>query len=300
MFRLFSALVCILFSFFLCSSSIFVQNLNPFNNAVKTISQEKTIKVPVKTPIKAPIKKAENNIDVSKLNSKEYEWYSMPGEGGSPPTMPPEIKYQLSTYNTYFLGDTSKKELYLTFDEGYENGYTTKILDILKANNVKAAFFVTTPYILANKDIVKRMADEGHLVCNHTWRHKSMASLATDKNAFKKEFTSVEDAYKSVTGLDMVKIFRPPMGKYSQLSLNETAKLGYKTIFWSFAYEDWIPAKQPDPTASEKKILDKTTDGSIILLHAVSKTNTEILGSVLKSWKSMGYEIKSLDQLPNN
>lgn len=296
MFRLFSALVCILISFSLCSSSAFNQNLSSFNNAVKTISQKKTIK----QPIEPKTKKTISPTYVSTLNSKEYEWYSMPGEGGSPPTMPPEIKYQLNTYNTCFLGDTSKKEIYLTFDEGYENGYTSKILDVLKANNVKAAFFVTTPYILANKDLVKRMADEGHLVCNHTWRHKSMASLASDKNVFKKEFTSVEDAYKSVTGLDMIKIFRPPMGKYSQLSLDETSKLGYKTVFWSFAYEDWIPTKQPDPAASKKKILDKTTNGSIVLLHAVSKTNTEILDSVLKGWKGMGYEIKSLDQLPKN
>ena len=294
MFRLFSAFVCILFSFLLCSSSAYVQNYSSFNNVVKTVSQKTTIK----EPIKKSIKKVNNTINVSNLNSTEHEWYSMPGKNGSPPTMPPEIKYKLNTYNTYFLGDTSKKEIYLTFDEGYENGYTSKILDILKANNVKAAFFVTTPYILANKDLVKRMADEGNLVCNHTWRHKSMASLATDKTAFNKEFTSVEDAYKSVTGLDMVKIFRPPMGKYSQLSLDETAKLGYKTIFWSFAYEDWIPTKQPNPATSQKKILDKTTDGSIILLHAVSKTNTEILNAVLKGWKGMGYEIKSLDSLP--
>jgi peptidoglycan-N-acetylmuramic acid deacetylase len=294
MFRLFSTLLCILFSVLLCSSSAYVQNFSSFNNVVKTVSQKSTIK----EPIKKQIKKVNTTIDTSNLNSKEYEWYSMPGKDGSPPTMPPEIKYQLSTYNTCFLGDTTQKEIYLTFDEGYENGYTSKILDILKANNVKAAFFVTTPYILANKDIIKRMTAEGHLVCNHTWRHRSMASLASDKSTFKKEFTSVEDAYKSVTGLDMVKIFRPPMGKYSELSLKETAELGYKTVFWSFAYEDWIPTKQPSPAASKEKILSKTTDGSIVLLHAVSKTNTEILDSVLKGWKSMGYEVKSIDKLP--
>lgn len=286
MFKIFSTLLCIFLSFSLCSSTAYTQNFSLFSNIVKAGSQI------------APIKDTNCNIDAAKLNRKEYGWYAMGGKGSSPPTMPPEIKYQLSTYNTYFLGDTLKKEIYITFDEGYENGYTSEILDILKANNAKAAFFVTTPYIISNKDLVKRMAAEGHLVCNHTWHHKSMPILVLDKNAFEKEFTSVEAAYKDVTGLSMPKIFRPPMGKYSELSLYETAKLGYKTVFWSFAYEDWLPNKQPSPSKAKQKILSRTTNGSIILLHAVSKTNTEILDSLLKDWKGLGYEFLSLNDLP--
>ncbi len=209
------------------------------------------------------------------------------------------MENDLNKYSGYFLGDTSKKYLYLTFDEGYENGYTDKILDVLKANNVKAAFFVTAPYIKQNKNLIKRMVDEGHLVCNHSNNHPSMASTALKgKASFEKEFTVVENLYKDITNKNMPKFFRPPMGKYSELSLKYTEDLGYKTIFWSFAYFDWDKNKQPSPEQGKKKILNGVHNGSIILLHAVSKTNTEILDSVLKELKNNGYEFKTLEDLP--
>ena len=237
------------------------------------------------------------SLDVSKLNKAEKNWFFQPKKDGTPAGEPQDILNLINKYSGYYLGDTSKKVMYLTFDEGYENGYTSKILDILKTNNVKAAFFVTTPYVNTNKDLIKRMVAEGHLVCNHTTNHPSMAAVAAkDASKFENEFLVLEKAYEDVTGQKMPKYFRPPMGKYSELSLYYTQKLGYKTIFWSFAYSDWDPKKQPSADYGKKIIMERTHNGAIVLLHAVSKTNTDILDSVIKEWKSKGYELQSLDK----
>lgn len=239
------------------------------------------------------------SLDTYKLNSAEKNWFFKPKKDGTPAEEPQDILNLINKYSAYYLGDTSKKVMYLTFDEGYENGYTSKILDILKANNVKAAFFVTTPYVNTNKDLIKRMVAEGHLVCNHTTTHPSMAAVAAkDVDKFKNEFTVLEKAYEDVTGQKMPKYFRPPMGKYSELSLYYTQKLGYKTIFWSFAYNDWDPKKQPTEDYGKKIIMERSHNGAIVLLHAVSKTNSDILDGVIKEWKSKGYELESLDKLP--
>ncbi|NMM63317.1 delta-lactam-biosynthetic de-N-acetylase [Clostridium sp. P21] len=241
-----------------------------------------------------------NNLSNSQngLSTREYEWYFQPRKDKNPPLAPKETSSFVPKYSCYHLGDTSKKVLYLTFDEGYENGYTGPILDVLKKHKVKAAFFVVKPYINSNEDLIKRMVDEGHLVCNHSSHHPSMASI-TDTEKFNKEFTEVEEAFEKVTnGKKMPKYFRPPMGKYSELSLCNTKSLGYKTIFWSFAYMDWDPHKQPSHEFAKKRIMDKTHNGAIVLLHAVSKTNAEILDDVITEWKNQGYELKSLDELP--
>ena len=232
----------------------------------------------------------------SNVNTKEYDWYYESRNNREPPLSPKETRDIISKYPVYYLGDTGKKILYLTFDEGYENGYTEKILDVLKKHKVSAAFFVVEPYIKSNPEIIKRMEAEGHLVCNHSAHHPSMASVL-DKEKFKLELQQVEEAYKEVTGKDMLKYFRPPMGKYSDLSLKYTSELGYKTIFWSFAYRDWIPEEQPTHDYAMEKIISKTHNGAIILLHAVSKTNAEILDQLISKWKEEGYVIKSLEEL---
>ncbi|OBR94484.1 MULTISPECIES: delta-lactam-biosynthetic de-N-acetylase [Clostridium] len=238
------------------------------------------------------------NLNTQNLDRREKNWFFKPNNSGMPSEEPADILKLLNKYSGYYLGDTSKKILYLTFDEGYENGYTSKILDILKSNNVKAAFFATTPYIKDNAELVKRMVNEGHLVCNHSEKHPSMADAAKDPIRFEREFTVTENTYKEITGKEMPKFFRPPMGKYSELSLFYTKQLGYKTIFWSFAYNDWNRQKQPSPVEAKKMINRRTHNGAIILLHAVSKTNSEILDSLIKDWKNEGYVLESLDKLP--
>ncbi|PRR82918.1 delta-lactam-biosynthetic de-N-acetylase [Clostridium vincentii] len=230
--------------------------------------------------------------------TSELNWYyARSKEKGKAPDGPKESIAFLKDCGGYFLGDTSSKVLYLTFDEGYEKGYTGDILDTLKELNVPAAFFVVKPYIDSAPDLVKRMVDEGHLVCNHSNHHPSMASI-TDEEKFNKEITDVEEAYKNLIGKDMPKFFRPPMGKYSKDCLKKLQALGYKTIFWSFAYKDWLVDNQPSESYSIKKIEDGAHPGGIILIHAVSKTNSKVLKTVISDLQSEGYEFKSLTDLP--
>lgn len=168
---------------------------------------------------------------------------------------------------------------------------------MLKANDVKAAFFVVKPYITSNPDIIKRMVAEGHLVANHSSKHPAMPVRANNPEAFKKEFTEVEDAFKELTGTEMPKYFRPPMGKFSEKTLSMTKELGYKTIFWSFAHVDWDVNNQPSVQKTHDTVINRIHDGCIILLHAVSKSNTEALDSIIKDLKAQGYRFGTLDEL---
>lgn len=239
----------------------------------------------------------DKNTDVLNLKRTEFGWGLKRGINGSIPDPGAAANTLLSKHSGYYVGDTKSKVIYLTFDSGYENGNTSKILDILKNNNVQAAFFLTNPFINEQKSLVKRMVDEGHIVGNHTATHPSMAQIF-DFNRFKGELSAVEKSYNSLTGKDIPKFFRPPMGKYSELSLYFTEKLGYKSIFWSFAYADWDQNKQPSKEYAINMIKKNTHNGGIFLLHSVSKTNAEILDEVLKYWKSEGYELKTLNDLP--
>lgn len=230
-------------------------------------------------------------------DNTELNWYYVPAKNNAIPEGAKEGVSFLKDYDGYYLGDTSSKVLYLTFDEGYENGNTGKILDVLKKLNVPAAFFVVKPYIDKEPDLVKRMVDEGHIVGNHSVHHPSMAQIH-DSDKFKSEITGVEDAYRELTGQEMPKFFRPPMGKYSKESLEMTKNLGYKTIFWSFAYKDWLINDQPSEEKGIQKITNGSHPGCIMLLHAVSDTNTKILEQVIKTLQDSGYEFKSLNDLP--
>lgn len=241
--------------------------------------------------------KASTNIEASSVNSdlstQELDWYIVPNENHTTPEPNKTGMPILEKYSGYYVGDTEKKVLYLTFDEGYENGYTPKILDILKTYNVPSAFFVVKPYIKSNKDLILRMVNEGHLVCNHSSTHPSMAKVL-DLEKFKKEFSDVEEEYKKLTNQDIPKYFRPPMGKFSEYSMKNTNDLGYKSIFWSLAYKDFDVNKQPEKNAAKEKILSRIHNGAILLLHAVSKTNTEILEELILQLKSDGYEFRPL------
>lgn len=202
-------------------------------------------------------------------------------------------KEKLEELDGYYLGDETKKIIYLTFDAGYENGNTEKILDALKENNVKAAFFLVGNYLETCPELVKRMVDEGHIVGNHTFRHKDMATL-TSKEDFMKELTDLEDLYKKTIGSDMPKFYRPPQGKFSENQLQWAKEAGYKTCFWSLAYVDWDEKKQPDKKDALEKLTKRVHPGAIILLHSTSSTNGAILDEVIKEWKNMGYEFGEL------
>ena len=203
----------------------------------------------------------------------------------------------LSQYGAYYLGETDEKVLYLTFDCGYENGYTEKILDALKKHHAPAAFFVVGHMIESAPDVVRRMAAEGHVVGNHTFHHPDMSSIS-QQEAFRKELDTLADLYQQTTGKPLSHFYRPPQGKYSEENLKQAQALGYKTIFWSLAYVDWNTDKQPSPEQAYAKLLPRIHDGAIVLLHSTSRTNAEILDELLCKWEAMGYTFKSLNELP--
>ena len=203
---------------------------------------------------------------------------------------------QLKQYNAAYIGDTTRKVLYLTFDAGYENGCTEKILDTLKAQDVKAAFFLVGNYIEKNADLVRRMVEEGHIVANHTMHHYDMSKLS-DKSVFAKELQDLETLYKETSGQEMAKFYRPPQGIYSQENLQMAKDLGYQTVFWSLAYVDWNNDAQPTKEQAFGKLIPRTHDGAVVLLHSTSKTNAEILDELLTKWKQMGYTFGTVEEL---
>lgn len=202
----------------------------------------------------------------------------------------------LKTYNAYYVGDTSQSVIYLTFDAGYENGYTPSILDTLQKHQVKATFFVVGNYIQTSPDLIRRMVKEGHIVGNHTFSHPDMSKIS-DMASFRKEVESLETLYQETTGQEMQKFYRPPQGKYNQQNLQLANELGYKTIFWSLAYVDWYVDKQPTKEQAFEKLLPRIHPGAIVLLHSTSKTNAEILDELLTKWEQEGYTFGTLDQL---
>ena len=212
------------------------------------------------------------------------------------PPIAPASAEQLWRYDGVYLGDTQEKVIYLTFDAGYENGSTAKILDTLKKHNIPAAFFLVGNYMEKNADLVRRMVDEGHIVGNHTMHHPDMSKL-TDKAAFQKELTDLEDLFRTVTGKELPKFYRPPQGLYSAENLKIAKEMGYKTVFWSLAYVDWNNDSQPTAEYAFSKLLPRTHNGAVVLLHSTSQTNAEILDELLTKWKDMGYRFESIEKL---
>lgn len=217
-------------------------------------------------------------------------------EPGSTPVGNATAEY-LADFNSYFVGDTSQKVIYLTFDAGFENGCTGKILDTLKKHNAPAAFFLVGSYIRDHGDLVKRMVEEGHIVGNHTNTHPDMSAIS-DMSSFQEELSAVQKAYLELIGSDMPKFYRPPQGKYSESNLSQAKELGYTTIFWSLAYVDWYEDDQPTREEAFDKLLPRIHPGAIVLLHSTSTTNAEILDELLSKWEEMGYTFKPLTELP--
>ncbi|MBO7251914.1 MAG: polysaccharide deacetylase family protein [Oscillospiraceae bacterium] len=203
---------------------------------------------------------------------------------------------QLRQYDAVYIGSGEEKVLYLTFDAGYENGYTEKMLDVLNRQQVPAAFFLVGNYLERNPDLVRRMVKEGHTVANHTMHHPDMSKLTT-LEAFRKELEDLENLYQQITGETMKRYYRPPQGIYSQENLNMAKELGYKTVFWSLAYADWNNDAQPSREAALEKLLKRTHNGAVVLLHATSSTNAEILEELLLRWKEQGYRFGTLEEL---
>ena len=215
-------------------------------------------------------------------------------EGAAP--IGPAGADQLKKYDAAYLGDTSEKVIYLTFDAGYENGATERIMDTLQKHNVKAAFFLVGNYIEKNADLVRRMAEEGHTVGNHTMHHPDMSGIS-DKQAFTRELQDLEALYREKTGKSLPKYYRPPQGIYSEENLKMAKELGYRTVFWSLAYVDWKNDSQPTKEEAFAKLLPRIHPGAVVLLHSTSETNAEILDELLTKWEEMGYRFGTLEEL---
>lgn len=227
------------------------------------------------------------------LSNKKIGWGIKRAENHEQPDLGSSNLKLLNEYDGIAMGNSEDKYVYLTFDNGYEAGYTAKILDTLKENNVKAAFFITAHYLNTAPDLVGRMINEGHVVGNHTVNHKSMPNLKDEK--IKDEIINLHTAVYQKFGYEMQYI-RPPMGEFSDRTLSIIRSLGYKTTMWSLAYDDWDENKQGRETYAKDKIISNIHNGSIILLHSNSLDNCNILDQCIKEIREMGYEFKSLDE----
>ncbi len=226
--------------------------------------------------------------------SSILRWGIKRNKDNLPPQADPGAPALLEKYNGKYIGDIEKKTIYLTFDEGYENGYTPKILDVLSANNVKAAFFITGPYLKGHQDLVRRMVEEGHTVGNHTVHHPSLPAISNTE--IENELIELERAFKEKFNKDM-KFLRPPKGEYSERTLDITNRLGYVNLFWSFAYDDWYKDKTRGAEYAFDKVVSNIHNGAVILLHAVSKDNADALDGIIKELKRQGYEFGDINEI---
>lgn len=227
------------------------------------------------------------------LSNKKIGWGIKRAEEHAQPDLGSNNLKLLQQYDGIAMGNNEDKFVYLTFDNGYEAGYTSKLLDTLKENNVTAAFFITAHYLNTAPELVGRMIDEGHIVGNHTVNHKSMPDLDDEK--IKEEIMNLHTAVYEKFGYEM-KYIRPPMGEFSERTLEIIKTLGYKTTMWSLAYDDWDENKQGREEYGKTKIISNIHNGAVILLHANSKDNCSILDACIKEIKQMGYEFKTLDE----
>lgn len=239
------------------------------------------------------VSKSNVNTDTSGLSNKKLSWYFMPNKNHTLPGFDAVGSKLVNKYNGIYHGDSGSKTLYLTFDEGYEAGYTPKVLDSLKVEGVKATFFITGHYIDSKPDLVKRMVNEGHIVGNHTMTHPSLPSVSDQQ--FKNELDGVNEKLENLTGMTM-NFIRPPEGAYSERTLKLAKDMGYRQVFWSVAFKDWVPT-WGTPDGNMQTVLGLIHPGAVILLHPENKANADMLISFIKACRNEGYTFGTLNQL---
>lgn len=227
-------------------------------------------------------------------DDKTHSWYLTLNSIHEIPYVDPSIKTLLAEHNAFYVLPNNNNKIFLTFDCGYELGYTSQILDILQSNQVNSAFFVTGQYIHSQPDLVKRMKAEGHLVCNHTLNHPDLSTISPEQ--IQQEVETLDSEYEKITGYGLDRYLRPPMGNYSTQSLETTRQLGYANVFWSIALRDWDPNNQPGSQYSYQYVLNNIHPGAVILLHAVSKSDTEALDKIIKDLQTQGYNFATFNE----
>lgn len=276
--KVFSAILCIAM---LCGCTA-KPNSNDNNSTAKdttALTQQETTNV------------AQTDIEATGLASRQYStdkvvWGPGYADNHQRPTDPQSLQQAYGELGAQFIM-SDEKFVALTFDEGYENGYTPAILDTLKEKKVKAIFFVTYDFAKDNPTLIKRMIDEGHIVGNHSYRHYTMDEVSIEEAT--EEIVYLDNYIKKNFDYKMT-LFRFPKGEFSESTLSLANSLGYKSVFWSFAYADWDTQNPADKDEAFKTITEHTHNGEIILLHAVSETNAEILGDVIDNIRTQGYE----------
>ncbi|WNB91620.1 delta-lactam-biosynthetic de-N-acetylase [Bacillus sp. NEB1478] len=229
------------------------------------------------------------------LSNQRLEWYFEKKGNEKPPVTDSRYLELIKKYDSLFLGDTAKKDIYLTFDNGYENGYSDDVLDVLKRKKVPAAFFVTGQFMKTHPHLIKRMAEEGHIIGNHSYYHPDLTQVSDERLI--KELEKVKLRYAEITGKKEMKYIRPPRGVFSERTIALAKKEGYTHVFWSLAFLDWETNKQRGWKYSYDQITKQIHPGSILLLHTVSRDNAEALESVIEALQKRGYTFKSLDDL---
>lgn len=232
---------------------------------------------------------------VDALSNKQLHWGFKKSRDEVPPYAGDELDSLLQKYDSVYLGNTEKKWIYLTFDNGYENGYTGTILDTLKDEGVPATFFITGHYLKDQPELVKRMVNEGHIVGNHSYHHPDLTQVSDQK--LRDELEKLEKAFYQLTGVKEMKYLRPPRGVFSERTLALTREMGYYNVFWSLAFIDWQTDKQRGWKYAYDNILQQIHPGAVILLHSVSSDNAEALPKAIQDLRQKGYEFKSLDHL---
>ncbi len=243
---------------------------------------------------------AVSTLSAAEISAKPLNWYCKHEKDGKQPVCDTDMRF-IEKYSGYYIDtknadpNAAEKVIYLTFDVGYENGNVAKILDTLKTENVPGAFFVLENLVVRESDLVRRIASDGHLVCNHTASHKDMTKVHTAEG-FLTELQKLEDSCQEI-GVTVSKYYRPPEGRFSEENLKFASDAGYKTVFWSFGYVDWDNNKQPSPDEALTKILDGVHNGEVLLLHPTSETNAIILPTLIKELRARGFRFGTLDEL---
>lgn len=237
--------------------------------------------------------RAVNRLGAAEAAAGITDWGLSFQSEGAPPVANASQEY-LRNFDALYVGDTNKKEIYITFDAGFENGNTEEILDALKKHGVKATFFLVGNYFETQPELVKRMAEEGHTIGNHTYSHPDMSKIG-DIQSFQTELQKNEALYRDILGSEMPKLYRPPQGKFCEENLKMAQQLGYSTVFWSLAYVDWYADDQPTPEQAFSKLLPRIHPGAVVLLHSTSSTNAEILDELLTKWEETGYSFGDLE-----
>ncbi|WP_142415711.1 polysaccharide deacetylase family protein [Hathewaya massiliensis] len=240
--------------------------------------------------------KLNSDKNINSLNNEKKSWYYIPNKEHKVPRAA-ETKEFLSKYNSYYIGDTEEKVIYLTFDEGVSESYAEQNLRTLRKHGIKSTFFVTRDFLKNRPDLVKAILNDGHTIGNHTANHPSMPTLADNKDKFQKEIIYIEDLYKKTTGQNITKFFRYPMGHYSEKSLGIIKSMGYKSFFWSFAHADYDIDNQPSVEVTKKKMVDSAHNGAIYLLHGLSKSDADALDYFITTLKKQGYSFKNVSEI---